>query len=287
MAGILFGMAESTAASPPQPNPPPSRPSQLTTFAALVNLVDAILTLFGEAAILTGRMIKSIVRYGINLGDLMKQMAAIGADSIWIVLIISAATGSVFALYTAKLSLSIGIVDFVGGTLGYAYLNELGPVLGGVAFAARSGSAVAAEIGSMVVTEQVDALKALAVSPIRYLVVPRVLAAILMLPVLTVIGDVMGLFSGYFSALMNGIPSGAFISSLLKYTRPLDLTRGLIKATAFGFIVGIVACQQGLRTKDGATGVGRSTTNAVVLCVMLISISDLIIAMLLQQNRGR
>ncbi len=283
-------MAEQTATSPPQQSPPlpqPRKASGTTTFAALVTLVDGILTLFGEAAILTGNMIKSMVRYGINLGDLLKQMAMIGADSIWIVLIISAATGSVFALYTAKLSLTIGVVDFVGGTLGYAYLNELGPVLGGVAFAARSGAAVAAEIGSMVVTEQVDALKAMAVSPIRYLVVPRVLAAIMMLPVLTVIGDVVGLFSGFLSAQMNGVPPAAFINSLLKYTRPLDLSRGLVKATAFGFIVGIVACQQGLRTKDGATGVGRSTTNAVVLCVMLISIADLIIAMLLQQAKGR
>ena len=280
-------MAEQAAKSPPQQSSKPRKDSVIGAASGLVSLVDGILTLFGEAAILTGKMIQSIVRYGINVKDLIRQMSAIGADSIWIVLIISAATGSVFALYTAKLSLSIGVVDFVGGTLGYAYLNELGPVLGGVAFAARSGAAIAAEIGSMVVTEQVDALKALAVSPIRYLVVPRVLAAIMMLPVLTVIGDVVGLFSGFMSAQMNGVPPVAFLSSLYKYTRPLDLTRGLIKAIAFGFIVGIVACQQGLRTKGGASGVGRSTTNAVVLCVMLISISDLIIAMLLQQNRGR
>ncbi len=280
-------MAEQAAKSPPQQSPKSHKASVIGSESALVSLIDGILTLFGEAAILTGKMIQSIVRYGVNVKDLIKQMSAIGADSIWIVLIISAATGSVFALYTAKLSLSIGVVDFVGGTLGYAYLNELGPVLGGVAFAARSGAAVAAEIGSMVVTEQVDALKALAVSPIRYLVVPRVLAAIMMLPLLTVIGDVVGLVSGFLSAQANGVPPAAFLSSLYKYTRPLDLTRGLIKATAFGFIVGIVACQQGLRTKGGASGVGRSTTNAVVLCVMLISISDLIIAMLLQQNRGR
>src|SRR6185295_4245861 len=110
------------------------------------------------------------------------------------------------------------------GTLGYAYLNELGPVLGGVAFAARSGAAIAAEIGTMVVTEQVDALRAMAVSPIRYLVIPRVLAAILMLPALTLIGDVVGLFSGYISATMNGISGADFVESLFSYTRPTDLT---------------------------------------------------------------
>jgi phospholipid/cholesterol/gamma-HCH transport system permease protein len=280
-------MAEQAAEKSPAKPFKPRKESGAASVRAFVNLLDSIFTLFGEVALLTGSMIRSIMRYGVNLGDLVKQMAAIGADSIWIVCIIAMATGSVFALYTAKLSLTVGVVDFVGGTLGYAYLNELGPVLGGVAFAARSGAAVAAEIGSMVVTEQVDALKAMAISPVRYLVVPRVLAAIIMLPILTAIGDVVGLFSGFISSELNGIPPSAFLNSLYRYTRPLDLTRGLIKATAFGYIVGIIACQQGLRTKGGATGVGRSTTTSVVLCVMLISIADLIIAVMLQQTTGR
>jgi phospholipid/cholesterol/gamma-HCH transport system permease protein len=221
----------------------------------------------------------------VNAGDLLKQMAAIGVDSVIIVAIISAASGSVFALYTAKLATNIGATVFVGGTLGYAYLNELGPVLGGVAFAARSGAAIAAEIGTMVVTEQVDALRAMAVSPIRYLVLPRVLAAILMLPMLTLVGDAVGLFSGYISAMMNGVGSADFIESLFTYTKPIDLTNGLIKALVFGYLVGITACQQGLRTEGGATGVGHSTTRSVVLCVMLISLADVLLATVLQRLR--
>lgn len=251
----------------------------------LLDFVNNLLVIVGEAAILTGRTIRTGIRYGVHIGDLLKQMASIGVDSVWIVCIISAASGAVFALYTAKLALNIGATIFVGGTLGYAYLNELGPVLGGVAFAARSGAAIAAEIGTMVVTEQVDALRAMAVSPTRYLVLPRVLAATIMLPALTLVGDFVGLFSGYVSATMNGVPGADFMESLFTYTRPADLINGLIKAVVFGYLVGITACQQGLRTKGGATGVGQATTRSVVLCVMLISLSDLVLAIILRENR--
>lgn len=239
----------------------------------------------GEAVLLTVGAARTFLRQGVHPGDLVRQMATIGVDSVWIVTIIAAASGAVFALYTARLATSIGATMFVGGTLGYAYLNELGPVLGGVAFAARSGAAIAAEIGTMVVTEQVDALRAMAVSPIRYLVLPRVLAAILMLPALTLFGDFVGLFSGYVSAVLNGVRGADFLESLFTYTRPDDLINGLIKAVVFGYLVGITACQQGLRTRGGATGVGHATTRSVVLCVMLISVADLVIAVLLQGRR--
>src|SRR5205085_10735373 len=127
------------------------------------------------------------------------------ADSIWIVLTITTATGAVFSYYTTTLALQIGFTQVVGGTLGYGFLNELGPVLGGVALASRSGAAIAAEIGSMVVTEQVDALRAMAVSPVRYLVAPRVAAAVIMLPLLTVIADIAGIFGGYALAVSGGV----------------------------------------------------------------------------------
>jgi phospholipid/cholesterol/gamma-HCH transport system permease protein len=243
----------------------------------------ALLVFLGDTAQLAVQALGTLLRSGLDMSELLKQMAAIGADSIWIVLTITSATGAVFAFYTATLALQFNYTEPVGGTLAYGFLNELGPVLGGVAFAARAGAAIAAEIGAMVVTEQVEALRAMAVSPIRYLVVPRVLAGVLMLPLLLVIGDVAGIFGGYLFAGEKGISGAVFIESVLKYTQTADLIRGLIKTIIFAFLVGIVSCQQGLRTEGGATGVGRSTTNSVVICVVLIFVSDFILTQILAQ----
>jgi phospholipid/cholesterol/gamma-HCH transport system permease protein len=187
-------------------------------------------------------------------------------------------------MYTALLALQVGFPEFVGGTLAYAFLNEMGPMLAGVAVASRCGAAIAAEIGSMVVTEQIDALRAMAVSPVRYLVAPRVLAAMLMLPLLTIIADIVGIFGAYLSSTFYGVAPGVFIESVYKWAEPDDLVHGLIKAVVFGFLVGLVACQQGLRTKGGAVGVGRATTSSVVVCVVLIFVADVILARLLTQG---
>ena len=187
----------------------------------LATLVNAVLTFIGESALLAGRFVTSIVRGGVDMRDLMTQMAAIGADSIWIVLVVTTATGAVFSLYTTALANSVGgLTQFVGGTLGYAFLNELGPVLGGVAFAARAGAAIAAEIGTMVVTEQVDALRAMAVSPTRYLVVPRVLAAVLMLPLLTLFADLAGMIGGYLFAGVSGVPHADSLTAFTNSPAP-------------------------------------------------------------------
>lgn len=247
----------------------------------------AFFAFIGEVVVLTGRTIAAIVSGGVNMGDLLTQMESIGVGSVNIVLVVTAATGAVFAYYTTSIAKEVGYTDFVGGTLAYGFLNELGPVLGGVAFAARVGAEVAAEIGTMVVTEQVSALQAMAVSPIRYLVAPRVLASVLMLPLLTVIADVAGLFGGYIFAGLNGVPHASFLNSMHQYAAPQDLIRGLIKALVFGFLVGIVSCYQGLQTTGGATGVGRSTTRSVVICVVLIFVFDFFLTQLLSQQLTR
>lgn len=277
-------------ATQPKESAPPEQAdvARSPRLAGLISLWTGTLTFLGEAALLTGQTFQWIVRGGIDVRDLVTQMALIGADSIWIVLVITAATGAVFALYTTSLALKIGFTQFVGGTMSYGFLNELGPVLGGVAFASRSGAAIAAEIGSMVVTEQVDALRSMAVSPVRYLVVPRVLAAIMMLPLLTVIADVAGLYGGFVFAVNKGVPAQAFWDSVRTYTITADLLNGLLKSVVFGFLVGVVACQQGLRTKGGATGVGKATTSSVVLCVVMIFIADFFMAQILTaRDNGR
>ena len=256
-------------------------------FFPMFSALGGVVTNLGEIALLTWQSLVSAIKGGFSLRDLMTQMSAVGADSIWIVLAITSATGAVFSLYTTNLALQIGFTQFVGGTMSYGFLNELGPVLGGVAFASRSGAAIAAEIGSMVVTEQVDAIKAMAVSPVRYLVIPRVLASVIMLPLLTVIADVAGLLGSFYFATAKGVPPASFWESVRQFTVTKDLTNGLWKSVVFGYLVGIVACQQGLRTKGGATGVGRATTSSVVLCVVLIFIADFILTQIITSNTLR
>ncbi len=264
---------------PSETLPAVQRPGLLRRLLrALRDVVDFI----GEATILSGKAFASILHGGFEMRDLINQMGSIGVDSVWIVLIITGATGAVFAFYISTLTKQFGgFNQFLGGTISYSFLNELGPTLGGVGLAARSGAAIAAEIGSMVVTEQVDALRAMAVSPIRYLVVPRVLAAVIMLPLLTALADIAGLFGSYLFALGSGISGEEFWNSVHTYTKVSDLLHGLLKSVVFGFLIGLVACQQGLRTKGGATGVGRATTSSVVLCVVLIFITDFFLAQIL------
>src|SRR5579871_6486916 len=191
------------------------------------------LAFLGESALLAWQILLSVVTGSLSVRDLVNQMASIGADSLGIVVLITTATGAVFALYTANLAVQRGFTQFVGGAIAYTILNELGPVLGGVALASRAGAAIAAEIGSMVVTEQVDALRAMAVSPIRYLVAPRVLAAVLMLPLLTVIADITGIMGALYTAVQKGVPQAAFWESVRIYARPSDMIHGLVKALVF------------------------------------------------------
>lgn len=272
-------MTNDIATGDPKSGSPPAPKARQN--GGLFAPVQKALEAFGGAALLAGQTLLMIVRGRLAFRDLLAQMSAIGADSLGIVLIITTATGAVFALYATRQAVQYGLGAYVGGGIAYTFFNELGPVLGGVALASRSGAAIAAEIGSMVVTEQVDALRAMAVSPIRYLVAPRVLAAIIMLPLLTIIADVSGLFGGLFTASLGGVTSSQFFESVRSLIRTQDVTNGLIKALVFGFLIGITSCMQGLLTSGGATGVGRSTTRSVVLCVIFIFVSDVFLAQLL------
>ncbi len=260
----------------------PSARSQRESLGIL-NMLSNLLIFLGETALLSFQCLKSLVTGRVAMRDVLTQMASVGADSIWIVLANNFFTGAVFSIYTATLAVEIGFPDFVGGTVGYAFLNELGPMLAGVSLASRAGAAIAAEIGTMVVTEQVDALRAMAISPIRYLVAPRVIASMCMLPLLTVLADVFGMIGAMLAARSYGVGSIVFWESVHKFTQPVDLWRGLIKSVVFGLLIGTVSCQQGLRTEGGATGVGKATTSSVVCCVVLIFLSDFFLAQILTQ----
>jgi phospholipid/cholesterol/gamma-HCH transport system permease protein len=209
-----------------------------------------------------------------EMGELMTQMAAIGVASVPIVALTTFSSGAVLALYTTEVLVSYGATSLAGGTIGLAVTREIAPVLAGVMVAARSGSAMAAQIGTMKVTEQIDALRVLNVHPTNYLLVPRLLAGMLMLPVLTLVGVYCGMLGGYLVSVVGGVPSGSFLQSVQQWIEPSDFLGGMQKTVVFGVLIALVACQQGLRTQEGAVGVGRSTTNAVVISMVLIYVVD-------------
>lgn len=232
-------------------------------------------TFVGECCSLFGESMVAFFQGKVSFSDLLNQMAAVGADSVGIVVLISIATGAVFSFYITTISLVVGFTGFVGSGVTYAFLNELGPVLGGVAYASRVASSIAAEIGSMVVTEQVEALRSMAISPVRYLVAPRVIACAVTMPLLVVVADFVGVSAGYFFSGFGGVAHGDYLNSIYSFIKPGDLTTGLLKSVWFGIVVGVVSCRQGLKTSRGATGVGKATTSSVVICVVLIFVSDL------------
>lgn len=250
-----------------------SVPGELT-YRTLTNFFEFI----GDFSILFARAGRFILKGAVDVRDTFNQMALIGVNSLPIVLITVAFSGAVLALYMAQLAVRWGIGSYTGAVVGLSIVREIGPVLTSVVVAARSGSAIGAELGSMKVTEQVDALRSLAVSPVQYLVAPRLLAGVVMLPVLTVFADLVGTAAGYFVATVNGVAGGGYLSSLKIQVLPYDVVMGLVKTIFFGVVIVIVGSQQGLRTTGGATGVGKSTTNSVVISIVIIYILNFFLA---------
>jgi phospholipid/cholesterol/gamma-HCH transport system permease protein len=256
---------------------PVPAPSALPTLRP--NLVTIVLTYIGEITLLLGQSLRALLRQGVDCRDLVEQMAAIGVNSIAVAVLTAFASGAVIALYFTPFLLHYGVGTFVGGVVALALSRELVPTLVGVVVAARAGSQIAAELGTMKVTEQIDALRALAVSPIQYLVVPRILAAIIMVPIVCILSDVIGIGGGYLVAVyQEHLPAALYPTSILQNLAPWDFVGGMIKTLVFGIIIALVGCHQGLRTRGGATEVGKATTNAVVLSIVLIYISDYIMA---------
>jgi len=215
--------------------------------------------------------------FKLDMPLVVEQLYAIGVKSIPVVLITALFTGMVLALQ-ASLTLEVklkGVTQFIGRTVALPFIRELGPVLTGLIVTGRIGSAIAAEIGTMAVTEQLDALKTLGTNPLRYLGVPRLLACLTMLPLLTVMADVVGLCGGYVVAKLEmGMPAARYFADIPEMLVLGDLWNGLAKTFFFGGIIALVACYQGFQTTGGAEGVGKSTTNAVVQASILILISD-------------
>ena len=209
-------------------------------------------------------------------------MDFIGVHSLLVVLITGAFTGMVLALQSSYGFRKFGAEGLVGAIVALSMTRELGPVLTSLMVTGRAGSAMAAELGTMRVTEQIDALTVMALNPIKYLVAPRVVASFLMLPFLTIISDFICIVGGYLVGVkLLGINEGSFMNKIERTLDLADIYNGLVKAAVFGLILSVISCYKGYNTQGGAEGVGRATTEAVVLSSVTILISDYVLSSLM------
>ena len=201
----------------------------------------------------------------------IRQIRIIGADSLFLIILIGAFTGMVLGLQGYNTLRRFGSDGALGTVVALVLVRELGPVLAALMIAARAGSAMAAELGSMQATEQIDALTVMAINPVQYLVSPRVLAGVISFPLLTAIFDVIGIWGGYLVGVgLMGAPSGAYFNGIASNMTSHDIMTGLYKALVFGVVVMWVCCYKGYHAERMATGVSRATTEAVVLSSVLI-----------------
>lgn len=211
----------------------------------------------------------------LKLKNIFKQMEFVGVKSVFVVVLTGTFTGMVMALQGYHGFRMFSAESLVGSTVALGMTRELGPVLTSLMVTARAGSAMAAELGTMRVTEQIDALYVMAANPVKHLIVPRVIASVLMVPLLTVVADFVGIIGGYFVGVhLLGINPGVFVRNITRIVELNDIYNGLTKAACFGLILSLIGCYKGFHTKGGAEGVGRATTEAVVLASISILISD-------------
>ncbi len=239
------------------------------------------------AIFLGGQVFLHLLMAKIHRRNTLEQMSIVGPESLTIALITAAFVGMVFTIQVAREFIYFGAGTTVGGVLAVALTRELAPVLTAIVVAGRVGSAFAAEIGTMRVTEQIDALYMLKTDPIDYLVVPRVLACSLMLPLLTILSLVTGMAGGLLIAdSLYGISPGVFLKSARSFLELWDLLSAAIKSAVFGGLIAVIGCSWGLTTTGGAKGVGQSTTTAVVTSLLAIFIANFFLSWLMFQGTG-
>jgi phospholipid/cholesterol/gamma-HCH transport system permease protein len=231
---------------------------------------------------LLGQIARGLTSRPIYFRDIIEQFDAIGIGSMTVVLLTGTFTGMVLALQSGITLDMFGARSMVGRLVSASMVKELGPVLTALMVTGRVGSGIAAELGSMMVTEQIAALRALGTDPIRKLVVPRIIAGVVMVPILTVIADAVGMLGGaIISKLQLQVAYTVYWNNVVKGLYMEDLWMGVIKPVALGFLIVSIACHVGLRTKGGTQGVGRATTNAVVGASVAVLAADFLLTKLL------
>jgi phospholipid/cholesterol/gamma-HCH transport system permease protein len=235
-----------------------------------------------QSFLLLGQIVVHILfRRRLHWRNTREQMAAVGTESVMITLVTASFVGGVFTIQVAKEFINFGAQQAIGGILAIALSRELAPVLTAVIIAGRVGSAFAAEIGTMQVTEQIDALYMLRTDPIDYLATPRLLACVLMLPILTILALLTGMTGGMLiSHAMYSIPYSMFLDSVKSFLQTWDLIAAMLKSCVFGALIAVIGTSWGLTTTGGAKGVGESTTTAVVTALLAIFISNFFLSWL-------
>jgi phospholipid/cholesterol/gamma-HCH transport system permease protein len=241
-------------------------------------LTPRFLQQMGEVALLMGRTVRDIFRRPFEGRIFLQQLESVGVNSMAVVSLTAAFGGLVFGLQTYSgfhKYVGPGTEVYSGPIISVGLCKELIPLLVALMVAGRVGSSMAAELGTMKITEQIDALASLGANPGRYLVVPRTLAALIMVPVLTLYGDMIGIFCGFFYNIVGmGVNRVVYIRNSLLYFNFWDVCVGLVKALVFGFVIASVGCWQGLKAEGGAEGVGRATTRSVVIasiCILILN----------------
>ena len=236
----------------------------------------------GQVALLFTRVLRWTFRPPYDLPQLFEQMVRVGVQSLPVVLLTALFTGAVMALQIFTVLARFGAEGYVGSIVGLAMVRELAAVLGALMIAGRCGSAMGAELGAMRVTEQIDALEVLATDPVHYLVVPRVWATTLMLPLLIAVADAVGILGGYLvSVVVMGANPTTYLDRTFQFMQMDDLVSGLVKAAVFGLLISVIGCAQGFYTRGGAEGVGRATTSAVVYGSIAILIANFFLTKLM------
>jgi len=238
----------------------------------------------GEMLLLFWRTLQAAPQFWRQRRKVAEQLFEIGNASLLMVCILSLSLGGVLALQTGPVLVQRGLASAVGGLVGLAMCKELAPVMMAVLIAGRIGSAMAAEIGSMCVYQEIDALRTMNINPVHYLVLPRVLAISVALPVLVIFSIMVGWLGGAVVAMANSqiaVPYQSYFSNLREIVEIKDIFNGLLKSLVFAVIVGVVSCHQGLQTIGGPRGIGRTVTKAVVNSIVLILLLDYFLTRLL------
>jgi len=251
--------------------------AQPTVEEAVTNLGERLLETLrelGEYSILVFDTFRAFGRRHFPGREVLVQFASVVVRSSTIVAITATFTGMVLALQTVDSLARFGAKPYTGSFVGLSFVLELGPVLTALMVSGRVGAGITAELGSMAVTEQVDAIRAMGADPVQKLVLPRVLAATFGLPMLAAISNILGMFGGYVIATQAGIGSNFYYHSIVNVVTVPNVVNGLSKTFVFGFLIATVACHMGLRTRGGTVGVGLSTTRAVVVASISVLVSD-------------
>ncbi len=244
-------------------------------FMFLGNYVVELLYFLGGVAILSTQAYYWTFQPPFNKARFMQQVNKIGAESLPIVSLVAVFIGIILALQTAVQMQRLGSEMYIASIVSVSVVREMGPVLTALIVAGRCGAAITAEIGTMNVTEQIDALQTFASNPVQYLVVPRYLAAMFMLPILTLYADIIGIMGGYLICVNKlNIASTMYLHITFDSLLMKDLVTGLVKSMVFGLIIAFVGCFEGFNVKGGAEGVGMATTNSVVKTFILIIAAD-------------